>query len=117
MNKLEFHLKNNNDVIYNDEVEYIKEDNDIIFSHNEVNYKVRYTNTSLFFMRETKEDIFVIDASEGGYESYIELKEGNLRFDIGFKKLCVDSKEDSVDITYNLRGDEEVIRNIKIRII
>lgn len=117
MNKLEFLLKNNDDVIYNDVVEYIKKDNDIIFSHNNINYKVRYTKNSVFFMRETEEEIFVIDTSQGGYESYVELKKENLKFDISFKSLCTDNTENKVEIIYNLKGDEEVLRNIKISLI
>lgn len=117
MNKLEFLLKNNDDVIYNDEVLYIKNDNDILFTHNNVNYIVRYSNNSLYFMRETEEEIFVIDAKDRGYESYVELKKDNLKFDLIYDNFNFNNGENEIDIIYSIKGDEEVLRNIKIRLI
>lgn len=110
-------MKNNDEVIYDDLVEYVIEDDNICFTYKDVKYSIKSSNVSLIFKRKSDEEIFVIDASEDEYESYVLLKNDNLRFDIEFDSFKHNHSENSIDFEYNLRGDEEVLRKVKIQLI
>lgn len=114
MKKLEFYLKNNNDIIIHDFFDYTYNNERLVFNINEIEISVLFSKDSKIFIRKTAEDSFVIKQNLTKVESYIELLKDNIKIDVDVANFVMQKEDNHILVSYSIVGDDNNQKNIDI---
>jgi len=111
MKKLNFILKENNNVVIEKNVMYKVENNYIIFDFDNNMFKINITD-NMHFLKETRDDIFEIIMENDVIKSMYTLKSINMTFDVKIIDFSYTFNDNVHVIKYNIESDSESLKEI-----
>ena len=115
MKKIKFILQNEKDVLFEEILEYKKEDDYYTFNMDKYLFKIMCNENHFDFIRETKEDIFNLTNKEIN-KGIINKKKPHNIFDLPIENIDYTYSLNDLSITYKI-GDDDINRIIKISFI
>lgn len=115
MKKIKFILQNENEVLFEEILEYKKEDDYYTFNMDKYLFKIMCNENHFDFIRETKEDIFNLTNKEIN-KGIITIKKPHNIFDLPIENIDYTYSLNDLSITYKL-VDDDINRIIKISFI